>query len=152
MYTLQHLVESLPPTAAPTSHPIIDPLTPHPEQDDVAAPTAVPATSQSVPTDAETPHVSLPLQLVSPAPTSSTSSQVHLAPLDGSQDLPLVQPPPAPPISTTNIHPMLTRKKACDQQSLVAMKDTDPTEPKTVKSALQRPHWFAAMCDELLAL
>uniref|UniRef100_A0A2N9EMH7 Reverse transcriptase Ty1/copia-type domain-containing protein n=1 Tax=Fagus sylvatica TaxID=28930 RepID=A0A2N9EMH7_FAGSY len=134
------LVESLPPIAALTSHPIIDPLTPHPEQDDVAAPTAVPATSQSVPTDAETPHVPLPLQLVSPAPTSSTSSQVHLALIDGSQDLPLVQPPPAPPISITNIHPMLTRKKARDQQSLVAMKDTDPTEPKTVKSTLQCPH------------
>jgi hypothetical protein len=74
------LVESLPPIAAPTSHPIIDPLTPHPEQDDVAAPTTVPATSQSIPIDAETPHVPRPLQLVSPAP----------------------------PISTTNIHPMLT--------------------------------------------
>ena len=32
------------------------------------------------------------------------------------------------------------------------MKDINPTELKTVKSALQRPHWFAAMCDELSAL
>jgi hypothetical protein len=47
---------------------------------------------------------------------------------------------------------MLTRKKARDLHGLVALKDTDPTEPKSVKTALQSPHWFAAMCDEISAL
>uniref|UniRef100_A0A2N9IBM9 Reverse transcriptase Ty1/copia-type domain-containing protein n=1 Tax=Fagus sylvatica TaxID=28930 RepID=A0A2N9IBM9_FAGSY len=62
-----------------------------------------------------------------------------------------IAPAPAPP-ALTNMHPMLTRKKAREQLSLVALKVTDSTEPKSVKSALLSPHWLAPMRDELFAL
>ena len=47
---------------------------------------------------------------------------------------------------------MLTRKTTRDQHGMVALLNTDTTEPKKVKSAIQSPHWFVAICDELTTL
>uniref|UniRef100_A0A2N9HE41 Retrotransposon Copia-like N-terminal domain-containing protein n=1 Tax=Fagus sylvatica TaxID=28930 RepID=A0A2N9HE41_FAGSY len=108
--------------------------------------------------------ISVALQSVSPAPSPSTkplmelsssddsptspvaapaSSSTDSTPLSGELfiDLPIA-PAPAPP-ALTNMHPMLTRKKAREQLSLVALKVTDSTEPKSVKSALLSPHWLS---------
>ncbi|CAK9149133.1 unnamed protein product, partial [Ilex paraguariensis] len=77
---------------------------------------------------------------LSSAPSSANSLQDTLY-----IDLPLDAPPlnsePTQSLdthSTTNIHLMLAREKARDQQTLLAQ--LDPTEPKTTKIALQRPH------------
>jgi hypothetical protein len=130
------------------------------------------------PATSDAPSIHLDLQPVSPTTTSSstphedlvTSNATHtsssspiLAPHGSTDsrlassnpefyiDLPTASPPTAPPLST-NVHPMLTRKKARDLHGLVALKDTDPTKPKSVKTALQSNHWFATMCDEISAL
>uniref|UniRef100_A0A2N9I3R3 Reverse transcriptase Ty1/copia-type domain-containing protein n=1 Tax=Fagus sylvatica TaxID=28930 RepID=A0A2N9I3R3_FAGSY len=97
--------------------------------------------------------VSVALQSVSPAPGPSTTPSMELsssddpqtstvaapassstdsAPLSGELyiDLPIA-PAPAPP-APTNMHPMLTRKKAREQLGLVALKVTESTEPKSL--------------------
>lgn len=47
---------------------------------------------------------------------------------------------------------MLTRGKAREHHCHVVLESTDPTEPKSIQSALQNPHWLQAMRDELTAL
>jgi hypothetical protein len=56
------------------------------------------------------------------------------------------------PSQSTNTHPMVTRSKAREHQCHISLKPTDPTEPKSMKSALQSLHWQQAMRDELHAL
>uniref|UniRef100_A0A2N9I2K2 GAG-pre-integrase domain-containing protein n=1 Tax=Fagus sylvatica TaxID=28930 RepID=A0A2N9I2K2_FAGSY len=165
--TPTHLLEPIPPVASSNHAPADTSTIP-------LAPQIVPP----APATSDAPSVPLDLQFVSPAAASSstphedlvtsnathTSSSSPIAAPHGSTDsrlassnpefyidLPTALPPTAPPLST-NVHPMLTRKKARDLHGLVALKDTDPTEPKSVKTALQSPHWFAAMCDEISAL
>uniref|UniRef100_A0A2N9J9N7 Reverse transcriptase Ty1/copia-type domain-containing protein n=1 Tax=Fagus sylvatica TaxID=28930 RepID=A0A2N9J9N7_FAGSY len=47
---------------------------------------------------------------------------------------------------------MVTRSKAHEHQCHISLKPTDPTEPKSMKSALQNLHWQQAMRNELHAL
>uniref|UniRef100_A0A2N9F127 Reverse transcriptase Ty1/copia-type domain-containing protein n=1 Tax=Fagus sylvatica TaxID=28930 RepID=A0A2N9F127_FAGSY len=165
--TPTHLLEPIPPVASSNHAPADTSTIP-------LAPQIVPP----APATSDAPSVPLDLQPVSPTTTSSstphedlvTSNATHtsssspiLAPHGSTDsilassnpkfyiDLPIASPPTAPPLST-NVHPMLTRKKARDLHGLVALKDTDPIEPKSVKTALQSPHWFAAMCDEISTL
>uniref|UniRef100_A0A2N9FTN5 Integrase catalytic domain-containing protein n=1 Tax=Fagus sylvatica TaxID=28930 RepID=A0A2N9FTN5_FAGSY len=56
------------------------------------------------------------------------------------------------PSQSTNTHPMVTRSKAHAHQCHISLKPIDPTEPKSMKSALQNLHWQQAMRDELHAL
>ena len=158
------LVTSLPPPA-PISPNISTSITAG-----LVTPQLVPCAPES---SSPSTDVSVALQSVSPAPGPSTtpsmefsssddpqtstvaapaSSSTDSVPLSGELciDLPIA-PAPAPP-APTNTHPMLTRKKAYEQLGLVALKVTESTEPKSVKSALQSPHWLAAMRDELSAL
>ena len=44
------------------------------------------------------------------------------------------------PSQSTNTHPMVTRSKAREHQCHISLKPTDPTEPKSMKSALQSLH------------
>jgi hypothetical protein len=158
------LVMSLPPPA-PISPNISASVTAGLE-----APQLVPCAPES---SSPSTDVSVALQSISPAPGPSTTPSMELsssddpqtstiaapassstdsAPLSGELyiDLPIA-PAPAPP-APTNMHPMLTRKKAREKLGLVALKVTESIEPKSVKLALQSPHWLAAMRDELSAL
>ena len=175
------VVSHVPSTIVPPTH-LLEPIPPVASSHHAPADTSIiPLAPQIVPLAPATsnaPSVPLDLQPMSPAATSSstphedlvTSNATHtsssspiVAPHGSTNsrlassnpefyiDLPIAVPPTAPPLST-NVHPMLTRKKARDLRGLVALKDTDPTEPKSVKTALQSPHWFAAMCDEISAL
>uniref|UniRef100_A0A2N9I850 Reverse transcriptase Ty1/copia-type domain-containing protein n=1 Tax=Fagus sylvatica TaxID=28930 RepID=A0A2N9I850_FAGSY len=175
------VVSHVPSTIVPPTH-LLEPIPPVASSNHAPADTStIPLAPQIVPPAPATsnaPSVPLDLQPMSPAATSSstphedlvTSNATHtsssspiVAPHGSTNsrlassnpefyiDLPIAAPPTAPPLST-NVHPMLTRKKARDLHGLVALKDTDPTEPKSVKTALQSPHWFAAMCDEISAL
>ena len=63
------------------------------------------------------------------------------------------------PISVVNTHPMTTRLKAgiskpkvYSSVCLPAAESSMDTEPKSVKEALSKPHWHAAMTDEFQAL
>jgi hypothetical protein len=124
----------------------------------VAAPTttiATPAAPQSVMPEFPLPAASI-LDVPTPSsPISDASSQSasmnsfasHASSSNTSQplgelhiDLPIVPQLPAPVTSITNVHLMLTRKKARDQHGMVSLLDTDTTEPKTVESAIQSPH------------
>ena len=96
------------------------------------------ASSQSTPVDSIASHASS-------STTSQLPGELHI-------ELPIAPQLPAPITSIINVHPMLTRKKAHDQHGMVALLDIDTIEPKTVKSAIQSPHWLAAMCYELTAL
>uniref|UniRef100_A0A2N9HKR1 Reverse transcriptase Ty1/copia-type domain-containing protein n=1 Tax=Fagus sylvatica TaxID=28930 RepID=A0A2N9HKR1_FAGSY len=149
---LTHLLEPIPPVASSNHAPA-----------DTSTIPLAPQTVPSAPATSDAPSVPLDLQPMSPAAASSstphedlvTSNATHtsssspiVAPHGSTNsrlassnpefyiDLPTAAPPTAPPLST-NVHPMLTRKKARDLHGLVALKDTDPTEPKSVKTALQ---------------
>uniref|UniRef100_A0A2N9F269 Reverse transcriptase Ty1/copia-type domain-containing protein n=1 Tax=Fagus sylvatica TaxID=28930 RepID=A0A2N9F269_FAGSY len=138
------LVMSLPPPA-PISPNISAPVTAGLE-----APQLVPCAPES---SSPSTDVSVALQSVSPAPGPSTTPSMELsssddpqtstvaapassstdsAPLSGELyiDLPIATAP-APP-APTNMHPMLTRKKAREQLGLVALKVTESTEPKSL--------------------
>jgi hypothetical protein len=110
-----------------------------------------PQTVSPAPASSSTPHKDLVSSVATPASHGSATSTPPSSTPELYVDLLIAPLPHAPPIST-NTHPMVTRKKARDQLGLIALKDTDPSEPKSVKSALQSPHWFAAMCDEISAL
>ena len=131
--------------------------------DTIAAPVAL----QSVMPEFPLPAASIldmpaPSSLVSAASSQSTladsiashasSSTTSQLPGELHIDLPIAPQLPAPVTSNSNVHSMLTRKTTRDQHGMVALLNTDTTEPKKVKSVIQSPHWFAAICDELTTL
>ena len=111
----------------PAQHPSLDLEPPEPVPPSAPEPTY---------TDQSTSDLIPPLEM---APPESVS------PLD-------MPPTTLLPPSTTNVHPMITRRKAREHHYCVAFKPTDSTEPRSIKFALQSPHWLHAMQDELAAL
>ncbi len=82
-----------------------------------------------------------------------------MAPAQTAPPEPMVPLESASPSSTTlpqpqslNTHPMITRRKACEHHCNIVLEPTDSAKPKSIKFALQSPHWLQAMRDELKAL
>ena len=131
--------------------------------DTIATPTAPQSVMPEFPPPAasilDVPAPSSPVSAASSQSTQANSIASHASSNTTSQlpgelhiDLPIAPQLLALVTSITNVHPMLTKKQARDQHGMVALLDTDTTKPKTVKSTIQSPHWFAAMCDELTSL
>uniref|UniRef100_A0A2N9G068 Integrase catalytic domain-containing protein n=1 Tax=Fagus sylvatica TaxID=28930 RepID=A0A2N9G068_FAGSY len=157
------------PIALPTSAPVTftSDLTPGP-----ITPTRVVTHSPPEPTHLDTDQTCIEFVPTSDTLSSSTTPALLVPPLSpapvlpmspsviphSSQpstfyiDLPIAPLPDTTPPQPTNTHPMITRRKAREHSCHIVLKPTDPNEPKSIKSALQSPHWLQAMRDEILAL
>uniref|UniRef100_A0A2N9I9N7 CCHC-type domain-containing protein n=1 Tax=Fagus sylvatica TaxID=28930 RepID=A0A2N9I9N7_FAGSY len=157
------------PIALPTSAPVTftSDLTPGP-----ITPTRVATHSPPEPTHLDTDQTCIEIVPTSDTLSSSTTPALLVPPLSpapvlpmspsviphSSQpstfyiDLPIAPLPDTTPPQPTNTHPMITRRKAREHSCHIVLKPTDPNEPKSIKSALQSPHWLQAMRDEILAL
>jgi hypothetical protein len=125
------------PTVAPPSAPTPSLVT-EPELIHIEPGLVLPPPAQHPSLDLEPPE---PVPPLAPEPTytdQSTSDSIPPLEMAPPESVSPLDTPPTTllPPSTTNVHPMITRRKAREHHCHVALKPTDSTEPQSIKFAL----------------